>query len=410
MLRHFLIGLQCLFILLLASTEGQLMKLYFRARMRAGRFVALDKLGFKVKPIHALPFDITGKPKADLHPNTQYKARKSRFMTIEKYPDASQGRLFGYKNPPVSGNVINGHNEADVRRPTKVFHSASYDIYLGGLERFFHTIAPWRTLIVVLLARWQDRRRIGPVAKRQIAVTDPAAMAEAIKADALALGAVKVGITPIPDHVKFQGVDVPFENAIVVASPMPLDDMRTCPSQKSDFAVQKGYRDAAWVGIKIAERLRKMGWDARVATNLGADTSEVQHIPLAIAAGIGELGKHNSIICKEHGSNIRLATVMTNMPLAYDRPIDIGVDDFCMSCQVCTTNCPPQAIFDTKQLVRGVNRWFIDVDKCAPYFAEHYSCGICITVCPWTQPGQGPLLSEKVLLQRERRQVSSVAG
>jgi epoxyqueuosine reductase QueG len=41
--------------------------------------------------------------------------------------------------------------------------------------------------------------------------------------------------------------------------------------------------------------------------------------------------------------------VLTDLPLATDEPEDIGADEFCMSCQRCTTECPPKAISDEKQ-------------------------------------------------------------
>ena len=98
----------------------------------------------------------------------------------------------------------------------------------------------------------------------------------------------------------------------------------------------------------------------------------------------------------------RLGAIVTDLPLVYDDPEDIGVDDFCASCQVCTTNCPPQAIFPEKQLIRGVERWYVDFDKCIPYFVENHGCGICIGVCPWSEEGRGETLMEKMLAKREK--------
>jgi epoxyqueuosine reductase len=97
---------------------------------------------------------------------------------------------------------------------------------------------------------------------------------------------------------------------------------------------------------------------------------------------------------------VRLATVLTDLPLTTDDPVDLAVDDSCASCHVCTTNCPPHAIFDVKQLVRGEERWYVDFDRCVPYFSEHQGCGICIEVCPWSEPGREPVISERMLGRR----------
>jgi epoxyqueuosine reductase QueG len=80
------------------------------------------------------------------------------------------------------------------------------------------------------------------------------------------------------------------------------------------------------------------------------------------------------------------------MPLLPTAPHRFGADEFCANCQVCTQACPPGAITPNKQMVRGVERWYVDFDKCIPYFAEAASCGICIAECPWTRPSVRPKL------------------
>jgi hypothetical protein len=54
--------------------------------------------------------------------------------------------------------------------------------------------------------------------------------------------------------------------------------------------------------------------------------------------------------------------------------------------------CPPGAITPQKQMVRGVERRYVDFDKCIPYFAEAASCGIFIAECPFTRPTVRPKL------------------
>jgi epoxyqueuosine reductase QueG len=95
-----------------------------------------------------------------------------------------------------------------------------------------------------------------------------------------------------------------------------------------------------------------------------------------------------------------LGTIVTDLPLVADQPVDIGVDDLCTRCNVCVRECPVDAIYQEKQPVRGVEKWYVDFDKCIYYFTETAGCGICIEVCPWSEEGKGPWLSEKMLSKR----------
>ena len=45
----------------------------------------------------------------------------------------------------------------------------------------------------------------------------------------------------------------------------------------------------------------------------------------------------------------------------------------------------------------------IDFDKRLPDFNEFYSCAICIAVCPFSRPGVGVNLVEKLAERRARR-------
>jgi len=122
-------------------------------------------------------------------------------------------------------------------------------------------------------------------------------------------------------------------------------------------------------------------------------------IPPAIECGFGELGKHGSIIHRSLGASFRLASVLTAIPLMTDEPEVFGGDEFCLHCRVCADSCPPDAILDAKQRVRGLEKWYVDFDKCLPYFNKHMGCAICIAVCPWSRLG----IAENLVAKMARR-------
>jgi epoxyqueuosine reductase len=101
--------------------------------------------------------------------------------------------------------------------------------------------------------------------------------------------------------------------------------------------------------------IRSQGYNAKPYP--GPSANALALIPPAIAAGLGELGKHGSLISRHFGSGVRLAGITTDMPLIATGPDRFGADEFCATCQICTAACPPGAIGPQKQMVRGVERW-----------------------------------------------------
>lgn len=246
------------------------------------------------------------------------------------------------------------------------------------------------------------RRAGGPVAPKRRAVADPAAMADEIRAQATdSAPDALIGFCRFSQDVVYEGESVTYANAISLGLPMDRGPMSQAPQPPAGTEVLRGYRLVGKLAVELAEHIRALGWPAKAY--LDTKATEFLHIPLAVEAGLGELGKHGSLISRRHGSNLRLATVLTDLPLEAGRPVDLGVDDLCARCRRCTADCPPGAIFETKQLVRGVRKWYVDFDKCVPYFAETGGCAICIQVCPWSEPGRGPALSAKLLAKRGAR-------
>jgi epoxyqueuosine reductase QueG len=207
-----------------------------------------------------------------------------------------------------------------------------------------------------------------------------------------------VGITRVTDECLYEGHSVPYEFAISIGLSMDRDQMAHVPQVPAAVEVMRVYREISGIAVRLGQQIRAMGWPARAYGN--PNSTDILQIPLAVKAGLGQLGKHGSMISQEFGSNFRLAAVLTNLPLACDAPVDIGVEDLCTSCRRCVVDCPPDAIFEEKQWIRGEKRWYVNFDKCIPYFVKTNGCAICIEVCPWSVPGRGPGLTEKLLAKR----------
>ena len=222
----------------------------------------------------------------------------------------------------------------------------------------------------------------------------PEQLSEELKQFALAHEADGVGIAPMDPLYVFEGYSIEEPWVIVLALAHDYERLKEVPSDETNGIGVCDVGDRYAMGTRssyaLANWIRSQGYKADPYP--GPSAGALALIPPAIAAGLGELGKHGSLISRHFGAGVRLAGVTTDMPLVADIPDRFGADEFCATCQACTNACPPDAIIPQKQMVRGVERWYVDFDKCIPYFAEASSCGICIAECPWTRPTARPKL------------------
>ena len=95
--------------------------------------------------------------------------------------------------------------------------------------------------------------------------------------------------------------------------------------------------------------LHQPGWLAQFIRGLGfqaipCGNDTACSIPIAIDAGLGEIARNGLLITPKFGPRVRLAKVLTDLPLLPDRPIEFGVRDFCLICEKCARKCPSKSI------------------------------------------------------------------
>lgn len=182
-----------------------------------------------------------------------------------------------------------------------------------------------------------------------------------------------------------------FRNAIVFGIEMDYELVKYSPTYTSGAGAGLCYSKMPFIAAMIAQFIRGLGYEA---IPMGNDTA--CSIPLAIDAGLGELGRNGLLITPEFGPRIRLGKVFTNMELTADSPIEFGVWDFCEICGKCAKKCPSQAISHDEPTVdihnisnrEGVLRWPVNGEKCIGFWARNSSCSClnCILVCPFNKP------------------------
>jgi epoxyqueuosine reductase len=176
--------------------------------------------------------------------------------------------------------------------------------------------------------------------------------------------------------------------AIVMGVGMNQKMISTSPEVDAGTAVNIGYSRMGILAVSLAECIRALGYKAIPCMN---DTA--MSVPLAIDAGLGEVGRHGLLITPEFGSNVRLCKVLTDMPLLTDKPINMGITEFCEQCLLCAVHCPADAITKGDRSFTGVCRnnnsgvkkWHVKSSDCLRFWQQNgLDCANCIAVCPFT--------------------------
>ena len=300
--------------------------------------------------------------------------------------------------PEISGNAINGLGEAEARQATPIIWHDPSILAHGDLQQWFFANGCAPEANVERLANQEYTQRPLPEVAAERPDLGAAEWTDRVKAAALEREADLVGIARLDPAWIFAGYEAPWNWMVVLAVAMNPAALATAPSARSQTEVHRQYGRGTRAAQKLAGWMHEQGWPAE--PHGGPRAGPLLIIPAAIEAGLGELGKHGSMINREHGSSFRLATVLTDMPLVPDAPDRFGADDFCQSCRICARKCPVDAIQPERRLVRGTEKWYVDFDLCIPYFVERNGCGICIGQCPWSLPGVAPTLAERMTRRR----------
>ncbi len=103
----------------------------------------------------------------------------------------------------------------------------------------------------------------------------------------------------------------------------------------------------------------------------------LSHKKIGHLAGLGWIGRNNLLVNPQLGSQFRLVTVLTDMPLYPDKPLDLD----CGECMLCLSSCPAAAIKETKGE--------FDHQACFEKLKEfrrsgivsQFICGVCVKAC-----------------------------
>lgn len=143
--------------------------------------------------------------------------------------------------------------------------------------------------------------------------------------------------------------------------------------------------------FKVSNSIQKKGYlsvpiPASQIVNWQKQSAHLSHKKIAHLAGLGWIGRNNLLVNKGYGSQFRLSTILTDMPLKLDKPAKQN----CAVCFNCLKACPAQAI---KNEPSGFD-YIKCFDKLKEFqkqrLVDQYICGACVNAC-------GPELTRKAL-------------
>lgn len=192
-----------------------------------------------------------------------------------------------------------------------------------------------------------------------------------------------VGFAAMPPGMSRQEAISEFPRAIVFGyrlSPEVLATIHDAPT----LIYKHHYKTVNWLldqtAFLLAQDLTDQGWraiaiPASQLVDRERHLGHVSHRHLAVAAGLGYLGRHGLVVHPRYGAQVRYTSVLTDLPFEPDAP---GVGS-CGDCRRCIDVCPAQAITDA------------GVDMAACYkklneFAGRFGigqhiCGVCVKAC-----------------------------
>lgn len=121
------------------------------------------------------------------------------------------------------------------------------------------------------------------------------------------------------------------------------------------------------------------------------DSAPVLERSWAQRSGLGWIGKNANLLHKQAGSFFFIATLICDLPLAYDAPF---ATDHCGTCTRCIDACPTDAIVHPTEIngSRCISYLTIELkDEVLPQALGTqlegwaFGCDICQDVCPWNR-------------------------
>ena len=185
---------------------------------------------------------------------------------------------------------------------------------------------------------------------------------------------------PLPAEIRPELV-----RAVVMGFPLQRGVLDTIDGQPNPLYFHH-YRQVNYqldrAALAVADQIQEQGYRsvAVAASQIVHRDPMLGHLPhklMAWYAGLGWMGRNNLLVNPRWGSAVRYVTVLTDMEL----PVDGPIDGSCGGCRACVAKCPAGAIHESFK--------DFELDKCYDQLCDfvrrhvvgQHVCGVCVAAC-----------------------------
>ncbi len=182
-----------------------------------------------------------------------------------------------------------------------------------------------------------------------------------------------------------QALDDPLPYAVVICTEMDHKNIAAGPHTPCTIESGANYAKGAYITTILAKWFSMMGYRAMAEHSRHY---RMLMVPLAVEAGLGEAGRLGYLIAPKYGARVRVFACLTDMPLIPDKPISLGVEEFCQACKKCSETCPSKSIpLGDKVVHNGVEKWKLNAETCFEFWGKvGTDCSVCMGICPFSRP------------------------
>jgi epoxyqueuosine reductase len=192
-----------------------------------------------------------------------------------------------------------------------------------------------------------------------------------------------VGFGQIPENTNMLEIDEAFPRVIVFGFTLSPSVLKTIKDRPT-LIYKHHYKTVNWILDQTAYHLvhhieergnRALAIPASQTVDWQVHKGHVSHKVLAVAAGLGHIGRSGLVVHPRFGARVRYASVLTDMEFEPDE----YTGSSCGDCVKCIAACPAHAISDDG----------VDLKLCFAKLTEfskirgigQHICGVCVKAC-----------------------------